>query len=219
MSAAAATEGDGLATDDAITRVVAAGHPVALRLIDATIAVIDERGESAVRVQDVVEQAGVQVPVLYRHFGNREGLVQAAQLARLFRDLDAEMAVVERAIRSADGADELRATFDRLLLRVMEPERRQLRWRRVGILGSTWGRPELTAAISVALRSSMSRLADALRGPAEQGWLREDFDPVAFSDWFAGAALSRFAAEVHPGPVDESFDRMWCDAVRFVLFG
>ncbi|UDY35079.1 TetR/AcrR family transcriptional regulator [Dermatobacter hominis] len=204
---------------DAVTRVVAADHPVARRLIDATIAVIDERGETAVRVQDVVAEAGVQVPVLYRHFGNREGLVQAAQLSRLFRDLDAEMAVVERAIRSSEGPDELRATFDRLMQRVMEPERRQLRWRRVSVLGSTWGRPELSAAVSVAMRGSMSRLADALREPCERGWLRDGFDPDAFSDWFAGAALSRFAAELHPGPVDEAFDRMWCDAVRYVLFG
>ena len=39
------------------------------------------------------------------HFGNREGLVQAAQLERLRRDLDAEMAAIHAMLDVADTAE------------------------------------------------------------------------------------------------------------------
>lgn len=194
-------------------------HPVARRLAEVAVTMIDERGEAGLRVQDVVAEAGVQIPVLYRHFGSREGLIQAAQVARLFDDLDTEMSRVEAALSAATSGAELRDIVERILDQVADPERRQVRWRRVDILGSTWRRPELASQVARAQQLAIGKLADALRDPAERGWLCDGFDPDAFSRWFSGAALSRFTVEVGTDEIDEGFEALWRGSVLHLLFG
>ena len=62
-------------------------HPTAQKLLEAAMRSMDTEGEAGLRVDAVVAEAGVTIPVLYHHFGNREGLVRAAHVARLQRDL------------------------------------------------------------------------------------------------------------------------------------
>src|SRR6188508_659186 len=88
---------------------------VGQRLIDATIAVIDLHGETAVRVQDIVATVGVPIPVLYREFGNREGLVQAAQVDRLTRALGGELQLLAAAIQGVRDADGFATLIDQTL--------------------------------------------------------------------------------------------------------
>ena len=194
--------------------------PAAQRILDAAIDAIDERGEAALRVQDIVRVAGVQVPVLYRHFGNREGLVQAAQLERLRRDLSAEMAAIHAAIDTVGTAEEFRALMDVILVRIASPERRLPRARRVNVLGSTYGRPELVTQVAAAQGAAIEWIADLLTSPAERGWLREGFEPRTFATWLAGAAIGRIVAELDPDRVDgEAYDELWLETARFALFG
>jgi len=194
--------------------------PSAQRILDAAILAIDERGEAALRVQDIVRVAGVQVPVLYRYFGNREGLVQAAQLERLRRDLRSEMATIHAALDDATSAEEFRALMDAVLQRVVSAERRTPRARRVNVLGSTYGRPQLVAQVAAAQHVAIDGIADLLRRPAELGWLRDDLDVSTFATWLAGAAIGRIVAELDPDRVDfATYDEMWLDAIRFTLFG
>lgn len=194
--------------------------PVAQRILDAAIETIDAQGEVGLRVQDVVKDAGVQIPILYRHFGNREGLVQAAQLERLRRDLSTEIDVVGQMFGSADSAEEFREIFDSVMDRVMSDARQLPRARRMNVMGSTYGRPELRAAVAEAQHGAIDWIAGVLAQPAERGWLREGLDLRAFSTWLAGTMIGRFVAELDPDSVDmEAHDRMWLDAIHHTLFG
>lgn len=194
--------------------------PVALRLLDATISTIDEHGEVGVRVQDVVKDAGVQIPVLYRHFGNREGLVQAAQLERLRRDLDDEMSAVSEMLGGATTAEDFRSVFDAVLERICSPDRRLPRSRRVNVLGSTYGRPDLAAGVAAQQRVTIDRVAELLDRPASHGWLRDGLDTRVFATWFGGVMIGRIVADLDLESVDmDAYDQMWLDAVRHVLFG
>lgn len=194
--------------------------PVAQRMIDATIAVIDAGGEVAVRVQDIVATVGVQIPVLYRHFGNRDGLVQAAQIERLVRDLDQELTQLGAAFDGASTATEFRALFDELLERVTAPDRAAMRSKRVNILGSAYGRPRLTAAVAAMQVSGVERIVQLFERPQREGWIRADLDLAAFAAWFAGQALGRILIELGDTNVDgDAWNALSAQAVRFVLFG
>jgi AcrR family transcriptional regulator len=46
------------------------------RLLELAIAAIDEFGEPGIRVSELSQAAGVGLPSLYHHFGNREGLIE-----------------------------------------------------------------------------------------------------------------------------------------------
>ncbi len=198
-------------------------HPtadVARQMIDATVAIIDERGEAAVRVKDIIEAAGVQVPVLYRHFGSREGLVQAAQVARMVRDIDLQIAQVTAAIESIETFEEFLGFADVVLASLSDPERRRQRFERLSVLGSAYGRPALASEVARLQKSYLASTAALLRTPQERGWLADGLDIEAFASWFAGAMLGRVIIELgEPGLDEGAYDAIVADAVRHVLFG
>jgi AcrR family transcriptional regulator len=190
------------------------------KMIDATIAAIDTGGEDAVRVQAVADAAGVQIPVLYRQFGSRGGLLHAAHVERLSRALAADLAGVRAAFDTVTNRDEMIATFDGILQWLMLPERIAGRWQRINILGSTYQRPELAAAIAELQGRALTGIADALRHPADAGWLRPGLDVDAFAAWFAGQTLGRLLIETGATPIDgAAWNAISADAVRHVLFG
>ncbi|MBU3700811.1 MAG: helix-turn-helix transcriptional regulator [Acidimicrobiia bacterium] len=52
------------------------------KILDMAVDMIDAGGEAAIRVNHIVAAIGVTPPVLYHHFGSRDGLVIAAQVER-----------------------------------------------------------------------------------------------------------------------------------------
>ena len=72
------------------------------RLIEAGVEIFGRRGYAATSVREIVERAGVTKPVLYYHFGSKEGLMKAifAEAAR------AVTIVVEQAARHEGPARE-----------------------------------------------------------------------------------------------------------------
>jgi len=193
---------------------------VGQRLIQATIDVMDADGEVAVRVQDLVAAVGVQAPVLYRNFGSREGLVQAAQAIRLQRDMDAEVERFSSAVASANTAEQFTELLDALIAGVATPTRRAMRWKRVNVIGSTYSRPELAAAVAQLQRRTVARIAEAFRPAQQRGWIRADLDLAAFAAWFAGQTLGRILIELGDTDVDdETWNALSALAIRHLLLG
>ncbi len=68
------------------------------RLMTAAISLFARKGYSATTVREIVAAAGVTKPVLYYHFGNKEGIFLA-----MMRDALAEFEVTTAAAVSASG--------------------------------------------------------------------------------------------------------------------
>ncbi len=193
---------------------------VAQRLVDATIEVIDARGETAVRVQEIVATVGTQIPVLYRHFGNREGLVQAAQADRLQDAIATDLAFVSTRFAEVGSADEFRTVLDEVLAFASDPARGDVRARRVNMLGSTYARPALAATVNEIMVRSLDGIAEVFAGPQRQGWIRADLDVRAFAAWFAGQMIGRSLIELGETGIDgAAWNEVSADAVRHILFG
>ncbi len=202
------------------------GEPTtARRLLDAAVAAIDEGGEPAVKVQDIVTQAGVAIPALYRHFGSREGLVQAAQADRLQRDLANEISLITAAMEHVHDAASCRAVVTAALHRATTDERTEPRWRRVNVIGSTYGRPELTEEVAAIQGRSMRALREVMRRPHESGWFRPGLDLDAAAVWMAGQIVARFLQDLSlhdpAGPLApaDAFDELWISTAIHLLFG
>ena len=193
---------------------------VAQRLVDATIEVIDTRGETAVRVQEIVSTVGTQIPVLYRHFGNREGLVQAAQADRLHDAITSDLRYVATLFETATTAEEFRSLVDVVLAIASDPERADVRAKRINMLGSTYARPALTAAVAQIQSRSVDAIAEVFAPAQQQGWIRPELDLAAFAAWFAGQMLGRLLIELGDSQVDgEVWNELSASAVRHLLFG
>jgi AcrR family transcriptional regulator len=206
--------------DEHVAEVLHPTADVARQMIDATVAIIDADGEASVRVKDIVEAAGVQVPVLYRHFGSREGLVQAAQVERLVRDINAQLDEVTAVIERIETIEEFRQVVDLIVVSLADPARRKMRFQRLSVLGSAYGRPALVAEVARLQALYLEATANLLRRPQERGWLADGLNLDAFASWFAGQMLGRVMIEFGEPIVEENeYDAIVADAVKHVLFG
>jgi AcrR family transcriptional regulator len=194
--------------------------PAADRLLAAAIAAIDAGGENNVKVQDIADAAGVQIPILYRKFGSRDGLIQAAHIARLSTQLERDAADLRAAMDSVRTVEEFTALVEVMIVALCSPARAEARMKRINILGSAYGRPALAKAIADAQRHAIANIASAFRHAQQQGWLRPGLDLEALAAWVAGVTLGRVVIEVGDSGVDdEAWDAIYADALRHVLLG
>jgi len=166
-------------------------HPTALKLIDVTVEMIDAHGEVAVRVQEVVAAAGVQIPVLYRHFGNREGLIQAAHIRRMQNELASLLEESRQSVGRAQSREEFLRNFEHVIDVLFGPERAEARFKRLNIVGSGYGRPEMEAVLVEIELEGFSRLEELLKPAQNQGWISSTLDLRAFVAWVAGLSMSQ----------------------------
>lgn len=193
-------------------------HPTAQRLLDAAMRSMDTDGEAGLRVDAVVAEAGVTIPVLYHHFGNREGLVRAAHVARLQRDFDTRIADFAAAMAAVDDRDSLIATFDGILQSVGSVS--DERFIRVNVLGATYGRPDLQEEVAAMQRLAWQRVAEQLVEPQRKGWIRPDLDLVEFAGWLFGLFVGRVLIDIQgPAMSPVAWDTYTRTALYTVLLG
>ena len=193
-------------------------HPTAERLLEAAIRSMDADGEAGLRVDAVVSEAGVTIPVLYHHFGNREGLVRAAHVVRLRRDLDTRIENFAAALAQVSDRDGLVAMFDQILQSVGTLAND--RFIRVNVLGATYGRPDLQREVADLQRASWERMAELLEGPRQKGWIRADLDLVSFVAWLFGMFIGRSLIDIQGDAMDPApWDTYTRTAIYTVLLG
>ncbi len=188
------------------------------RILDLAVAAIDAGGEAAVRVNHIVEEAGVTPPVLYYHFGSRDGLVIAAQVERYTRQTRADTAAIARAVAKCMTAIELRRDLEITWTRSMA-ERAESRWRRTSVIGSAYARPELAAAVALAQDEIVERLVEILEPCRQRGWLREGIDLPSTIAWHHSLLISRVHIEHGTQLGDHAeWDRLTLDALVRAFF-
>ena len=189
------------------------------KILDLAIAAIDAGGEAAVRVNHIVEEAGVTPPVLYYHFGNRDGLVIAAQIERYSRQIRQDIEAIGQRVSQCQTREELQTTLVDIWEKTLVG-REESRWRRVSVVGSAFARPELEAEVLRAQDEIVAGLVAVLQPCNERGWLREGIDLPSAVAWQHGLLLSRVFIErgAQQGETDE-WDRLTLDALVNAFFG
>lgn len=83
------------------------------RIVDVAARLLREQGPTAVTTRGVAEAAGVQAPAIYRHFGDKDGLLDAIAEHVMATYVSSKAAVVEAAsAQDIDPLDDLRAGWD-----------------------------------------------------------------------------------------------------------
>jgi len=186
------------------------------RVIDVVLEVLEHGGESAVRIDDIRDRSGVSIGSLYHHFGDRDGLIVAAQLRRFARYAEAEIAALSTIVERSRDLDEFRRVIRQLTLRTASELRVAERWGRIGVLGSTVGRPALRHEI----RMVQTRLTDEFQAHIAQGqvrgFFRSDLDARAIALFVEAYTLGLALNDVDEHAVSE---RAWQKVVWSVLEG
>ena len=183
------------------------------RILEAAIDVIESGGEVAIRVHDLANSCGGTGPILYRAFGSREGLIEAAQTERYRRSLT-ELDTIVDTMAGCTTADSLRDALQRAVDHALGD--RHGRRVRANIVGSCVTRPALAASIAALHRNAVERIATAWQAAQSKGLLRSGVDLRAVAAWWLGQLDSRVHLELATSHVDE---RTWDDIARRSLIG
>ena len=188
------------------------------RVLDVVVEMLETGGESAVRIDDVRDRSSVSIGSIYHHFGDRDGLIAAAQVRRFARYAEAEIAALSDIVQRAATGAAFRRAIRMMTLHTSSDLRVAERWIRIGALASTVGREELRDEI----RRLQTRLMDAFQAHVAQGqargFFRSDLDARAIAQFVESYSLGRALNEVDDRPVaDADWERVVWAALEGLL--
>jgi AcrR family transcriptional regulator len=173
------------------------------RALEVVVDLLTEGGEAAVRIDVVRDRSGVSIGSLYHHFGDRDGLIAAAQLRRFARYAEAEIAALSSIVVRARSVAEFRGAVRQLTLLTSSAVRTAERWARIAVLASSIGRDELEADV----RAVQSRLTDEFQAHVAQGqargFFRSDLDARAIALFIESYSLGHVLNDVDERAVSE----------------
>lgn len=188
-------------------------------MLNRTIAVIESDGEEGVRVVDIAKHVGVAVTTLFHLFGNRESLIQAAQIERYVRGLSVAIEEFDVATAIAKTKEDFRAVVIRMVRSEIAPANAATRHSRQGVFGSAYGRSDLTQALASSQNSLCLGLQVAFNRAQENGWVDPALDTLATAYWILGLINSRVFIEVGSPQLDRrAWDDLTLKSILRVLF-
>jgi len=130
------------------------------RIVAAAQEEIELKGILGLRVQDVAERARVSVPLIYKYFGDRDGILAEA-LGAMFEEF-----VLQRLDHSEQYFLSLESpTIDDLVAMLALPRqdfRRASRWKRVQILAASMEIPALRTRLGLAQTAIYDQLISVM---------------------------------------------------------
>jgi AcrR family transcriptional regulator len=139
---------------------VAARGSTSQRLLEAAADLLQRGGVEALSTRAVAAAAGTQPPVLYRRFGDKDGLIHAVTLHILEGYIQSKRTLLEQ---SGDPVDDLRRLWDLFVaFGFAQPD----------CFALIYGNPRRGEAISTAAETTVTLLREAIARIATDGRLR-----------------------------------------------
>ncbi|MGW2474254.1 TetR/AcrR family transcriptional regulator [Streptomyces sp. NPDC001665] len=136
------------------------------RIIEAAVELLENGGPGAVSTRAVAAAAGMQPPAIYRHFGDKDGLLEAVAEHGYAQFLESKRAQLDPA--PEDPVEELRRAWDVVVeFGISRPELFAVMNRATG------------SASDAAHRAGLEILRGRVRRLAAAGWLRVDEELAA----------------------------------------
>lgn len=192
-------------------------------LLERAISVIEEGGEAAIRTHAIAADCGVTAPVLYRIFGDREGLIVAAQSERYERTyaldevgIGAELRRrVVRCLSRQDVIDAVRW----FVTAALQPERRPVVLTRIEVLGSASKRPALRDALAVVEREKLADITRVFEVATEHGWVKKTFAGESLAAVWHGVVLGSYIPAIAEGALDtDDWVKAVTEAMLHIMF-
>ena len=131
-------------------------------VIDAARRRIESDGAVSLKISDIVRETGIADVIIYRHFGDRRGVIVEA-LAEIWLEFTrANIADARQVIHSAPDGGVSASTLASLTVRPENPNYRRRRWLRVQTLSAAQEFPELRERIATEQALANDDLQDLL---------------------------------------------------------
>lgn len=165
-------------------------HPTYTKILAHAVAVLNEDGFDRFNVQRVLDAAEVSRPTLYRHFGDVDGLIEAALVQTFGQEVDRHHKLAMELLGRSPDRAQFREGIRALLFSIgAVPARTRLRRAHAVALGDT--RPELAAGVARVQEELTNGWEMVLREAQRLGHVRADLDTRAVAVMVQGITLGR----------------------------
>lgn len=178
-------------------------------------ALIDERGEAALRVTEIAERCGVSPSVLYHHFRDREDIISAVREAEFVARIEADAKVIGGLAVSTDNAAEIMSLIVDDMSDPRNEERRRYRHERMQALVAARLDPELQSRLVAAQEQLSSVIIGAITDAQTAGLLDPALDPTAIAFLFEAIPLGTALATVYGDQLPS--EQAWTDLLTRVV--
>ncbi len=188
-------------------------------ILRLTVEAIDGAGEGGVHVSEIAKASNVAVTSIYHFFDNREGLIEAAQASRFAREFTVNANAFSDEVAKCANQEEFRALLRQSLPSFFGPDGSRRRADRVNVLGSTFNRPSLTAAVSDRIVEATIELSKPLHIAQNKGWIRQDLNVENLAAWYIATITSYAIVELTPATREFDWVNTFVEAADYLLFG
>ena len=186
-------------------------------IIEITIQLVLEHGDSGFRIEELIELTGISKSSLYLHFGDRDGLVGAAMSTAYLRDVKIN---VDDAIALVSGISTRKQMLDAIpiLVNAALDTREIARWQRVMVLAAGRHRSEMLKRISEVQTMVDTALEELLREKQKQGIVRKDLDAREIGVLMQTAFIGRIFRDIDSKITAKDLDK-WRAVLESVYEG
>ena len=165
-------------------------------LLNAAIEELDTLGEDGVRVETVLEKAGVSIGSLYHHFGGREQLIEAARVEQVRRFHSEDLNNIQVLLSGINSTEELLTRLELLSQALHDPEGGDVRLRRLALLGSAVTRYSLLSTTREARLRSNQMLVDIFQDLKDRRILNDAADPATITMFIQALSFGQVLADI-----------------------
>jgi AcrR family transcriptional regulator len=187
-------------------------------LLDAAIEEIETLGEDGVRVETVLDKAGVSIGSLYHHFGGREQLIEAARVEQVRRFHSEDLRNIQLLMSGINSVDDLFDRMEQLSQVFHDPNGVDVRLRRLALLGSAVTRYSLLATTREARLRSNQMLMDVFQDLKDRRILNDNADPATITMFIQAFSFGQVLADIDGiSPDPEHWPRLSKKLVLMVM--
>ena len=174
-------------------------RPTVDALINAAIDELREHGPAGLRQDRVLAASGVAQGSLYHHFGNRDGLIDAAYATVFTRATKRVMDRVRAALEQATSVEDLTAELVEIVDYLIGPDYDGARHDAMAVLAMATTRPSLASLVEAAQHQIAADMGEIITELQRFGILRPELDPRSMALFIQSFALGQVVLSVDSG--------------------
>jgi AcrR family transcriptional regulator len=178
-------------------------HPTRQKLIETTVALLDELRPNEITVDMILQQSGISKGSLYHHFEDVEELFEAAEIARFIVSVDQAVFKLQAAIEIATTPEELAETIRASTRSTQRAILSPVRLERARTLGRTLGNERFLKALGREQQRATYAIADIIEIAKSKGLIKENVNPQVFAVFIQAYSLGRVVDDITYDPISE----------------
>lgn len=189
-------------------------HPTKRLLVETVVKMLDSKAPSEILAEEVLEVSGVSKGSMYHHFEDLQELVEAAQVFRYSKWIDASIEFMTTSVIAAKSKEDLRISMVQLTEFTQSDERKGARAERANALAAAFENPRMAKQMGGQTKRLTDAIADVVEEVKNKGFFHESVNSLALATFIQAYTLGKIVNDHNPTGVGEAD---WVDFIMRIV--